>query len=307
MPTSETVLVLGTGELGIEVIRALAGHSQRAARSITVLLRPCPPDHDSVVRRQKLVGELMTLGILKVEADIVHDSQSVLERIFEQYHTIIGCTGMTYPPGTQYKIAQAVLGSKAHRYLPWQFGVDYDIIGRSSSQDLFNEQLDVRDLLRAQSVTSWVVISTGLFMSFLFEPAFGVVDADRTVVTALGGWDNEVTVTAPQDIGKVVAEVVWTEPELSGVMYTAGATSSYATIADAVTKVQRGRGLTVRRELATIGHLRRELASDPDNGLKKYRVVFAEGKGVAWDEADTFNRKRGMSLCGIEKWLTDQG
>ena len=307
MPTSETVLVLGTGELGIEVIRALAGHGQRASRFITVLLRPCPSERESVARREKQMKELRSLGISKVEADVVHDSQSVLERIFEQYHTIVGCTGMTYPPGTQYKIAQAVLASKARRYLPWQFGVDYDIIGRSSSQDLFSEQLDVRDLLRAQQVTSWVVISTGLFMSFLFEPAFGVVDADRTVVTALGGWDNEVTVTSPQDIGKVVAEVVWAEPELSGVIYTAGATSSYATIADTVTKVQRGKGLSVRRVLATIDHLKSELASDPANGLKKYRVVFAEGKGVAWDEADTFNRKRGMSLCGIEKWLTDQG
>ena len=307
MSNDKPILVLGTGELGIEVLRALAGHSQRASRSVTVLLRPCPPDHESVVRRGQQVGELTTLGISRVEADIVHDSQSVLERIFEQYHTIIGCTGMTYPSGTQYKIAQAVLASKARRYLPWQFGVDYDIIGRSSSQELFSEQLDVRDLLRAQSVTSWVIISTGLFMSFLFEPVFGVVDADRTVVTALGGWDNEVTVTTPQDIGKVVAEVVCAEPELSGVIYTAGATSSYATIADTVTKVQRGKELTVRRELATVNHLKSELASDPDNGLKKYRVVFAEGKGVAWDEADTFNRKRGMSLCGIEKWLTDQG
>jgi len=52
------------------------------------------------------------------------------------------------------------------RYFPWQFGVDYDVIGRGSAQDLFDKQLDVRHLLRGQSGTEWVVVSTGMFMSF---------------------------------------------------------------------------------------------------------------------------------------------
>jgi len=65
------------------------------------------------------------------------------------------------------------------RYFPWQFGVDYDVIGRGSAQDLFDEQLDVRDLLRGQSGTEWVVVSTGMFMSFLFEPWFGVVEVGK--------------------------------------------------------------------------------------------------------------------------------
>ena len=33
---------------------------------------------------------------------------------------------------------------------PGKFGVNYDVIGRGSAQDLFDEQLEVRDLLRSQ-------------------------------------------------------------------------------------------------------------------------------------------------------------
>jgi len=68
-------------------------------------------------------------------------------------------------------LARAVLDAGVRRYVPWQFGVDYDVIGRGSAQDLFDEQLDVRDALRSQSGTEWVIISTGMFTSFLFEPS----------------------------------------------------------------------------------------------------------------------------------------
>ncbi|MGF6660693.1 hypothetical protein QF000_002338 [Paraburkholderia atlantica] len=69
-------------------------------------------------------------------------------------------------PGVQLKITQAALDAKVKRYFPWRFGVDYDIIGRGSAQVLFDEQLDVRDLLRAQTGTEWVIVSTGMFTSF---------------------------------------------------------------------------------------------------------------------------------------------
>lgn len=304
MSTNESILVLGTGELGTEVLRSLASHAHRNSRPVTVLLRSYPPDVEATQKRKNQLAAFKALHISSVEASMVEDSQSVLERIFDRYHTIIGCSGMNYPPGTQLKITRAVLASSARRYLPWQFGVDYDVIGRGSSKDLFSEQLDVRDLLRGQSKLDWVIISTGLFMSFLFEPTFGVVDRDWTAVTALGAWDTRVTVTSVQDMARVLAKVVWLAPEVKGVIYTAGATVSYRDVADAVAGMQQNRGTTIRRELTTIDQLKKELESDPDNGLKKYRVVFAEGKGVAWNEAQTFNSRRGMEMCGMQHWLS---
>jgi len=112
------------------------------------------------------------------------------------FDTIISCTGFVAGPGTQLKIARAVLDAGVRKYVPWQFGVDYDVIGKGSAMELFDEQLDVRDILRGQEKTDWIIISTGIFMSFLFKPSFGVVEMDGTgqnglpVVRALGSWES---------------------------------------------------------------------------------------------------------------------
>ena len=136
------------------MLHALAAHGQRNSRSITVLLRPCAANNDATLKREAQLADLARSEISHVEADIVNDTEFVLESVYDQYHTVIGCTGMTYPPGTQLEIGRAVLASKARRYFPWQFGVDYDVIGRGSPQDLFSEQLDVRDLPFRASI--WV-------------------------------------------------------------------------------------------------------------------------------------------------------
>ena len=54
--------------------------------------------------------------------------------------------------------------------------MNYDVVGKGSGQPVWDEQYDVRTLLREQNVTEWVIVSTGIFTSFLFEPAFDVVN-----------------------------------------------------------------------------------------------------------------------------------
>lgn len=45
------------------------------------------------------------------------------------------------------KLARAALQARIPRYFPWQFGVDFAVIGRGSPQDTFDAQLDARELL----------------------------------------------------------------------------------------------------------------------------------------------------------------
>ncbi|KAI9797683.1 MAG: hypothetical protein M1833_005344 [Piccolia ochrophora] len=294
-----SVLVLGAGELGTAVLEALAAHPQRG--STTVLLRPSTMTSTDPAKQAQFAS-FQGMGISTLAGDVASGSEDELARLFRPFHTVVGCTGMTYPAGTQLKLARAVLAARVRRYLPWQFGVDYDVIGRDSSQGLFGEQLDVRDVLRGQSATEWVIVSTGMFTSFLFEEFFGVVDLAKGVVRALGRWDNRVTVTTPRDIGRVVAEIVWAAEEVGGVVFTAGDTVSYRQVADVVEKVLDRK---FAREEWTDGMLEEELAKDPENGIKKYRAVFAKGSGVAWDAEKTFNAAKGMQLQGVEEWVKE--
>jgi hypothetical protein len=297
-----SILVIGAGELGLPVLRNLARRLELSSgNTLTVLLR-FSSINTAAPAKQRDIAELRALGVHFLAADIA-DPATDLPALFKNYHTVIGCTGFVTGRGFQLKLARAVLEAGVKRYFPWQFGVDYDVIGRGSAQDLFDEQLDVRELLRSQGRTEWVIVSTGMFTSFLFEPSFGVVDLEQNVVHALGSWDTAVTVTTPEDIGSLTAEICLTEPRIvDSIMYTAGDTVTYRQLADIVECVL---GRKVRRDEWSLSQLKENLAKDPANPIKKYRVVFAAGTGVSWDIGKTFNAERGIAVTSVERWARD--
>jgi hypothetical protein len=194
------------------------------------------------------------------------------------------------------------LQARIPRYFPWQFGVDFDVIGRGSPQDIFDAQLDVRELLRSQHQTEWVIISTGMFMSYLFEPEFGVVDLQNDAVHAIGSLDTAVTLTTPDDIGALTAEIVFTTPRIRNeIVFLAGDTVTYGEVAD---KLQAGLGRSFSRSEWSEQYLLDELARDPTNMMRKYRAAFAQGRGVAWDKRGTFNQQRGIPVTDVASWIS---
>lgn len=300
---TDNILVLGAGELGMSVLRELArttSDKKDAGVRITVLLRP-PSTMIQDASKARAIGELRGLGIDILQADVINYSVEELAEHFSRFDTIISCVGFIAGAGTQLKLTRAVLQGSVRRYVPWQFGVDYDVIGKGSAQDLFNEQLEVRELLRAQRVTEWIIISTGMFTSFLFEPAFGVVDLAENTVHALGSWDKQVTVTTPEDIGMLTAKIMFAKPRLANqVVFVAGDTLTYAQLADAVDATLNR---TVSRIEWSIPKLKDDLNAAPNDSLSKYRAVFAEGKGVAWDKSQTFNAANGIELTTTVGWI----
>lgn len=301
MHHDQAILVLGAGELGMAVLRNLVRRSGKAPRhSVSVLLRPSALGSTRPDKR-KDIEALRALGVDIVTGDLAAQSVAALADIFARFDTIVSCTGFVGGPGVQMKIARAALDAGVRRYFPWQFGVDYDVIGKGSAQDLFDEQLDVRALLRSQQKTEWVIVSTGMFMSFLFEPTFGVVDSEGKTVHALGSWENAVTVTTSEDIGALTSEIVLAEPPIvNQVVHVAGDTVTYRRLADALDTLLN---VKLHRTEWSVPALKQELAEDPDDSIRKYRVVFAEGRGVAWDKQRTFNAQRGFQVQGLEDWM----
>lgn len=320
-----SILVLGAGELGLPVLTALASHpihtASPSSTPITALLRPSALAASASSEKNAFTAHLHTdLGMSLLPGDVAASTISELAALFEPFDIIISCSGMTYPPGTQLKLAKAVFEANAARekkktgrgmwYFPWQFGGDYDAIGRGSAQDLFNEQLDIRDLLKAQKEVRWTILSTGMFTSFLFEEAFGVVSKDWGKVTGLGSKENEITVTSVKDIGRVVAEMVMTDEgeRGSGIAYTVGATVSVRGLANELAKVT---GKEVVVDHVPLQVLKEELedaeegGNEAEVGFRKYRVVFAEGKGVSWPKGSCWGRQRGMEMQGVRAWAEE--
>jgi len=298
---SKNILVLGAGELGLPVLRNLARKAKdvEGAR-INVLLRASAIESREPNKRND-IAEIRDLGIEIVSGDLVKSSIDELSAVFARYDTVIGCAGYAAGIDTPMKLARAALQARIPRYFPWQFGVDFDVIGRGGPQDIFDAQLDVRELLRSQRQTEWVIISTGMFMSYLFEPEFGVVDLQNDAVHALGTLDTAVTLTTPEDIGALTAEIVFATPRIRNeIVYLAGDTVTYGEVAD---KLQAGLGRPFKRSAWSVEYLLDELARDPQNMMRKYRAAFAQGRGMSWDKGGTFNQRKGIPVTDVASWI----
>jgi hypothetical protein len=298
---SRNILVLGAGELGMPVLR----NTTRLAKGVdgakvSVLLRPGSVE-SRVPAKRRQVDEIRDLGIEIVPGDLVQSSIGELATVFSRYDTVVGCAGYAAGVNTPMKLANAALESGIPRYFPWQFGVDFDAIGRGGPQDIFDAQLDVRELLRTQRRTEWVIISTGMFTSYLFEPEFGVVDLENSTVHALGSLGTAVTLTTPEDIGALTAEILFFKPTIRNeVVFLAGDTVTYGEVAD---KLEAALGRPFSRSEWTVPFLMEELAKDPQNMMRKYRAAFAMGRGVAWDKAGTFNERHGIPVTDAADWI----
>ena len=297
------ILVLGAGELGLAVLRSL---SRRIARlpgtDLAVLVRPATLASSDPVKQRDL-AMLRALGVRLVPGDLAADSPAALAALFGGFHTVVSCTGFVGGRGTQLKIARAALAAGVARYVPWQFGVDYDVIGRGSAQDLFDEQLDVRDLLRAQGRTAWLIVSTGMFTSFLFEPSFGVVDLAQNTVHALGGWDTAVTVTTAEDIGALTTEILLHRAAHRQPGRVHGGRHPHLRAAGG----RRGRrpGPAGRAGgLERGSQLKEELAQDPDNATQEVSAWRSpKACGVAWDQGSRPSTPSG----GSRSWMSNNG
>lgn len=293
------MLVLGAGQLGMAVLRALAPHIRNAKERPTVLVAPAmvntPSDQDAAN-----LAELRALGMDIKSFDLASDEEA-LTALFQNYCTVLNCTGFVAGPGTQIKITRAVLAAGVERYFPWQFGVDYDVVGRGSGQPVFDEQYEVRQLLRRQSDTEWVIVSTGMFTSFLFEPAFDLVNLDRRTIHALGSWETKVTVTTPEDVGKLTIAILLAEPRITNeVVFVAGDTISYERLAQVVEEVT---GRKFEKAEWTLDKLHRDLAAASGDLMSRYRAAFALGDGMWWDKTQTYNERNGIETVDVEQYL----
>ncbi|KAL2115179.1 hypothetical protein VTJ04DRAFT_10842 [Mycothermus thermophilus] len=317
----ESILILGVGELGTAILQAIAAHPlyDTNRTRLAVLRRPktsTSPEFNSSTKSAESFRLSTPNGDITATleaADLAHAPITELANIFQKYDVIVHAGGFTTPRGTLLRVAQAAVTAGVKRFFPWQFGADYEAIAaagaaegkgieHSGHEELFGEMLAVRKLLREQERINWTIVSTGLFMSFLFLKAFGVVDLENKTLRALGDWEKQVTVTEAEGIGKMVAEVIFNpgETSRSGVAYIAGDTVSYKEIADIVEEVYGG---SFTREVLDLGLLRKRIEESPSDVMPKYQHVFGSGVGVSWEKEKTVNSRRGIKLTNLREYV----
>lgn len=291
-------LIIGAGEVGLAVLNSLYDYQENHNMhlKIAVLVQPLSDSIARVKRNSKFIN-------LSVESlDLIHESNENLMAVFRKYHTVICCSGFSTGNGMQLKITRAVLDAGVKRYVPWQFGVDYDRIGRGSAQPSFDEQLDVRDLLRAQHHTNWIIVSTGMITSFLFREDFGVINLKNKEINALGSWENLLTLTSCEDIGNLTVQILFHQPEIADqVIFIAGDTVTFEEIAN---RLERLFAKRFERRLWDISRLEKDAKEDPENVFNRYHLVFTN-PGVHWPMSETYNDRNNITTVSVEQWITE--
>ncbi|MEL0638546.1 aromatic alcohol reductase [Marinomonas sp. TI.3.20] len=294
------ILVMGAGQLGLAVLNALHPRVSALGGDITVLVAPGSIEDEATPVDESL-KKFAAKGMKFKAFDLSNISHEALVAFFSEFNTVINCSGFVAGLGTQTKITQAVIEAGVARYFPWQFGVDYDVVGIGSGQPVFDEQYEVRSILRQQQSTEWVIVSTGMFTSFLFEPAFDAVNLEEGYINALGGWDNKVTVTSPEDIGKLTTEILLESPRIiNEVVFVAGDTISYGELANLVDSISNK---PIARNVLSLESLQSELTKKPDDQMLRYRAAFALGDGMWWNMEKTYNFKKGIETQDTEQWM----
>ena len=295
------ILIIGAGELGMAVIKGFCAQRESHPEiRLTVLLRPQSASQSAQQRAEQLAR--WDIGILTADFNAV--SIGELAQLFTPYDAIINCSGFVGGMGTQIKITEAVLLAKVARYFPWQFGVDYDRIGENSGQPVWDEQLAVRSLLRAQQQTQWVIVSTGMFTSFLFEADFGVVNLASRTVHALGDAEFALTLTTPEDIGRLTASLFFHTPAISNeVIYIAGDTLTYTQLT-ALLGQHFATDFTCQVE--RIATLKAANINAPHDRYAAYRLAFAREDGVSWPMVNTYNYREGIEVTSVKQWLVQE-
>ncbi|KAF3910115.1 hypothetical protein AA313_de0204812 [Arthrobotrys entomopaga] len=299
-----SILIIGHGELGLGIIESLHKHTaKKPLTSLTVLARPQTisslPQTDPAKYSQ-----LDKMNVHWLPLDIESASPESLKVAFKPFTAVIYASGMFTRVGIPSKVTTAVRDAGVKYYIPWQFGIDYDIVGPTAAGGLFAEQYRIRKFLREEGQgMQWNIISNGLFTSFVFYEPFGIFNKKENTVTALGGWDNKVTLTAAEDIGKVTAAIVYERLDGKGsdcIQYIAGDTLTYAQIADAI---EDKLGRRIERKVLEVRAARSILEKDPENNIAKYQIVFGEGDGCSWDFAKTYNEEKKIKTMNFRDWM----
>lgn len=294
----KSFLIIGAGEVGLAMLNSIYDYQEKHGQQlkIGVLVQSVASSVAKVKNNSRFVN------IIVESLDLVNESIQHLVTVFKKYDTVICCSGFSTGNGMQVKITKAVLDAGVRRYIPWQFGVDYDKIGRGSAQPTFDEQLDVRDLLRAQNSTHWIIVSAGMITSFLFREDFGVISLSNKTVSALGDWQHALTLTTCEDISNLTIEILFHQPEiLDQVVFIAGDTLTFEEISN---KLEGLFNTRFERKLWDIPALEKEAEGNPDNVLNRYRLVFTH-PGVTWPMSETFNYQNNIPTAGIERWVKE--
>ena len=159
------------------------------------------------------------------------------------------------------------------RFIPSDFGSDYEVIPRGAAQyeGFAQPKLAIHEAVR-QSGLGWTFIAKGWFAEVLFGPPLMGVDMATRTVTAPGSFDTSTTVTALGDIGRLTAAAIIAPATRDQQLYF-GRQYTFEQIAQAL---EQATGEKVTRKVRSLDDLQAALASNPTDMSARFALSLLQ-------------------------------
>ena len=295
--TPTAVLVVGAGRAAAFIFKALASPHYRSHFTLSALVRPTT-DEKKLTARATLQSDY---HVRLIEGDLTLATPDLASLLHGQ-HTVISTTSFLSPVEQQLSLLQACVAAGVQRFIPSDFGPDWAAFPDPNPISVTQQsKMTVQKAVEASGL-DWLNVICGFFYHLTIHP-FAGVDLTHLTITAPRSFDSRLTATDTDDVGLVLAEALLRNEHRQHIRM-AGQTFTWQRLADVIDEEA---GVKLERQVASIAEIDEKLAADGEGVLMwKFKFIQARECGTWWDEADTHNRRYGLQLKGLRKYVREQ-
>jgi len=288
------VILLGaTGTVGVHIANGFLLPEYAPKVVLTIVSRQATAE--TAGPKKDLLDGFVKQGAKIVHADISSATEADLIKLFSGQDVVVSAVA-----GSQLT-AQARCIVPAQKagvkwFVPSEFGVDHEIIGRGSVMAYFDDKIAHSEAIHEAGLDV-MHVNTGNFAEYVLSP-FSGLDLANSTQTAQGGADVAFNTTPLAEVGRQVADAIVTGRGRNQTIHT-GETITYAQLGDLVERIT-GKKLT--RKVRTVAEAHAEIAANPQNTLARYGVIFGSGKGTSWPQSETYAVKNNLKVQTFEEF-----
>ena len=278
-------LVVGFGNIGSSIVRALASADYRGRLSPALLVRSSSLQNEAKAAK---VRSLQALGVELVHGDCDDPTAELAARL-RGFHTVVSVVGGPSFRDAQLNLLEACKQAGVKRFIPSDWSVDTEAAGEGHALSrLYDNKRAVTEALRvSEPALDYVRVMPGLYAELLFSP-WGGVDIANLTVTAPYSLDTRVTFTSTADIGRITAALLLSDDVHRAVVNISSDTLTFAEIADTIERIT---GKAVQRRVWAASDIDAAIAA-PTRSVKAEAAKFlGEGRGAWWEQSASWNNQ----------------
>jgi uncharacterized protein YbjT (DUF2867 family) len=275
-PQSQRVLVIGYGTAGSHILRALAAQPDRFRTSM--LVKP-----ESIESKKDALSPFRELGIEVLPGDVTADEATLIS-LLKGVDVLITALN---PPlmAAQVPLAKAALTAGVKRFVPTEFGVEIERMGKDSPMGSFAwNKVEARHAIIASGVP-YTLIQCSIWTEHLLSP-LRILDVASRTAHITGSMDNRISTTTLPDMAALTLIIIDDPSTLNADIHIASQTLTWRELLAAA---ERATGEKWTASVRTLEETQAWVATHHSDFRSTFELIIALGKGVAWSHEETWN------------------